>query len=158
MSKLIKNMLSIKKRALNEFLEQNKYLPIQGSEEWLKSRTETIGGSEISTILNINKYQTIKQLIEQKTGISTFKKAAPLWFGNLFEYILQQYTEILFNTKIYETGSIPYKKSKLIKYSPDGLAIIKTNKLTNIFKENDLHNKIFNKSKFQNDEIEKKES
>ena len=157
MSKLIKNMLSIKKRALNEFLEQNKYLPIQGSEEWLKSRTETIGGSEISTILNINKYQTIKQLIEQKTGISTFKKAAPLWFGNLFEYILQQYTEIFFNTKIYETGSIPYKKSKLIKYSPDGLAIIKTNKLTNIFKENDLHNKIFNKSKFQNDEIEKKE-
>ena len=89
MHKLLRNMHSIKKRALNEFLEQNKYLPTQGSKEWLNSRSETIGGSEISTILNINKYQTIKQLIEQKTNISSFKKAAPLWFGNIFEYILQ---------------------------------------------------------------------
>jgi len=157
MYKVLKNMQSIKKRALNDFLEQNKYLPIQGSKEWLLSRSETIGGSEISTILNVNKYQSIKQLIEQKTGISTFKKSAPLWFGNIFEYILQLYTEELFDTKIYETGSIPYKKSKYIKYSPDGLAVIKTNKLTNIFSNNDLENKIFNNSKFDNDIIDKKE-
>ena len=157
MHKLLRNMQSVKKRALNEFLEQNKYLPIQGSAEWLNSRSETIGGSEISTILKINKYQTIKQLIEQKANITSFKKAAPLWFGNIFEYILQQYTEILFDTKIYETGSIPYKKSKLIKYSPDGISIIKKDKLTNIFTEDDFTNKIFNKSKFKNDEIDKKE-
>lgn len=157
MYKLVRNMSSIKKRALIEFLEQNKHLPTQGSQEWLKSRSETIGGSEISTILNINKYQTIKQLIEQKTGLSSFKKAAPLWFGNIFEYVLQQYTEILFDTKIYETGSIPYKKSKLIKYSPDGLAIINKNKLNRIFIEEDYINKIFNKSEFTNDEINKKE-
>ena len=36
-------------------------------------------------------------------------------YENCFN-ILQQYTEILYDTKIYETGSIPYKKSKLIKY------------------------------------------
>lgn len=143
-------MKSVKKRALIDFLELNKHLPEQGSIEWLKSRTETIGGSEISTILNINKYQTIKQLIMQKTGLTTFKKAAPLWFGNIFEYILQQYVEKLYDTKIYETGSIPYKKSKLIKYSPDGLAIIKTSKLQNIFNNNDLENKIYKCSKFNN--------
>lgn len=141
-------MHSIRKRALNDFLEENKDLPIQGSKEWLTSRAETIGGSEISTILNINKYQSIKQLIEQKTGISSFKKAPPLWFGNLFEYILQKYTEEIFETTIYETGSIPYKKSKLIKYSPDGIAVIKKNKLTNIFTNDDFTNKIFNCSKF----------
>lgn len=157
MYKLVRNMVSIKKRALNEFLEQNKHLPTQGSLEWLKSRSETIGGSEISTILNINKYQTIKQLIEQKTGLGTFKKAAPLWFGNIFEYCLQQYTEILFDTKIYETGSIPYNKSKLIKYSPDGLALIKKKKLNSLFTEDDYNNKIFNKSEFINDDINKKE-
>jgi len=131
-SKLINKMKSIKKRTLIEFLELNKHLPEQGSIEWLKSRSETIGGSEISTILNINKYQSVKQLILQKTGLSIFKKAPPLWFGNIFEYILQQYVEKLYDTKIYETGSIPYKKSKLIKYSPDGLAVIKINKLKNI--------------------------
>lgn len=155
--KKIKTMKSIKKRTLFEFLEQNKHLPEQGSSEWLKSRSETIGGSEISTILNINKYQSIKQLILQKTGLNIFKKAPPLWFGNIFEFILQQYVEKLYDTKIYETGSIPYKKSKLIKYSPDGLAVIKTNKLKNIFTEHDLTNKIFNKSLFDNSDNNKKE-
>jgi predicted phage-related endonuclease len=138
-----KIMKSVKKRTLFEFLEQNKHLPEQGSIEWLKSRSETIGGSEISTILNINKYQSIKQLILQKTGLNIFKKAPPLWFGNIFEYILQQYVEKLYDTTIYETGSIPYKKSKLIKYSPDGLAVIKLNKLKKLFTEDDLNNKIF---------------
>jgi hypothetical protein len=154
---LIKRMKSIKKRALDDFLEINKHLPEQGSAEWLKSRSETIGGSEISTILKINKYQSIKQLIQQKTGISTFKKSAPLWFGNIFEYILQQYVEKLYDTKIYETGSIPYKKSKYIKYSPDGLAIIKKHKLKNIFNDNDFNNKIYNISKFENDLYNNKE-
>lgn len=148
MHKVLKTMNSIKKTSLIEFLENNKHLPEQGSEEWLKSRVETIGGSEISTILNINPYQKIKQLIMQKSGMTAFKKAPPLWFGNIFEYILQQYVEILYDTTIYETGSIPYKKSNLIKYSPDGLAIIKTNKLKKIFNVNDLENKIFKYSKF----------
>ncbi len=150
MYNILKKMQSIKRIALNNFLDANKDLPIQGSKEWLSSRTETIGGSEISTILNINKYQNIKQLIEQKTGISSFKKSAPLWFGNIFEYILQQYTEILFDTKIFETGSIPYVNSKLIKYSPDGVALIQKNKLEKIFNLLDFK-KIFELSKFQND-------
>ncbi len=147
---------SIKKLSLLKFLELNKDLPVQGSIEWLKSRSETIGGSEISTILNINKYQNVKQLIEQKVGISSFKKAPPLWFGNLFEYILQQYTEILFNTTIYETGSIPYNKSNLIKYSPDGLAIINKNKLNKFFTDEQFE-EIFNNSLFENNIINNKE-
>lgn len=125
---------------LHNFINNYKYLPTQGSEEWLKSRTESIGGSEISTILGINPYQSIKQLIKQKTGLTQFKKAPPLWFGNLFEYILQQYTECIFNTNIYETGSIPYTKSNLIKYSPDGLSVIKKKYLNKLF-SNDFLNK-----------------
>jgi hypothetical protein len=144
------NMKSIKEIALLQFLDNHKHLPEQGSKEWLQSRQETIGGSEISTILNINKYQNIKQLIQQKTGLSEFKKSAPLWFGNLFEFILQQYTEKLFNTKIFETGSIPYQKSKYIKYSPDGIAIINKKNLTSIFSETDFQEKIFKYSKFNN--------
>ena len=107
--------MSNKLELLHNFINKYKYLPIQGSAEWLKSRSETIGGSEISTILGLNPYQNVKQLIKQKTGLTTFKKAPPLWFGNIFEYILQQYTEYIFDTKIYETGSIPYDKSNLIK-------------------------------------------
>lgn len=142
--------MSEKFKVLVNFIEKNKFLPIQGSQEWLKSRSETIGGSEISTILNLNPYQNIKQLIKQKTGISEFKKAPPLWFGNIFEYILQQYTEILFNTKIYETGSIPYDKSNLIKYSPDGLAVIRKDNLKFLFSNDEIDHKINNTSIFNN--------
>jgi len=146
--------MSEKLKILHNFLNKHKYLPVQGSQEWLRSRTETIGGSEISTILELNPYQSIKQLIKQKIGLTTFKKAAPLWFGNIFEYILQQYTEILFDTKIYETGSIPYEKSNLIKYSPDGLSVIKNDKLKFLLSKYDIINKINNFSIFDNTKIE----
>lgn len=146
--------MSEKLKFLHNFLNKHKYLPVQGSQEWLRSRSETIGGSEISTILGLNPYQSIKQLIKQKIGLTTFKKAPPLWFGNIFEYILQQYTEILFDTKIYETGSIPYDKSNLIKYSPDGLSVIKNNRLKFLLSKYDIINKINNLSIFDNSKIE----
>lgn len=146
--------MSEKLKILHNFLNKHKYLPVQGSQEWLRSRSETIGGSEISTILGLNPYQSIKQLIKQKIGLTTFKKAPPLWFGNIFEYILQQYTEILFDTKIYETGSIPYDKSNLIKYSPDGLSVIKNNRLKFLLSKYDIINKINNLSIFDNSKIE----
>lgn len=146
--------MSEKLKFLHNFLNKHKYLPVQGSQEWLRSRSETIGGSEISTILGLNPYQSIKQLIKQKIGLTTFKKAPPLWFGNIFEYILQQYTEILFDTKIYETGSIPYDKSNLIKYSPDGLSVIKNNRLKFLLSKYDIINKINNFSIFDNTKIE----
>lgn len=146
--------MSEKLNILHNFLNKHKYLPVQGSQEWLRSRTETIGGSEISTILGLNPYQSIKQLIKQKIGLTSFKKAPPLWFGNIFEYILQQYTEILFDTKIYETGSIPYEKSNLIKYSPDGLSVIKNDKLKFLLSKYDIINKINDFSIFDNTKIE----
>ena len=48
--------MSEKLKNLHNFLNKHKYLPVQGSQEWLRSRTETIGGSEISTILGLNPY------------------------------------------------------------------------------------------------------
>ncbi len=145
---------SKKKQVLLEFIELNKFLPEQGSKEWLASRLETIGGSEIATILGLNPYQTIRKLINQKIGLTKFSKAAPLWFGNIMEYTLQQYTEIIFDTKIYETGSIQYEKSKFIKYSPDGISVINKNKLSkglNILSDNDFLNLINPRSNFDNE-------
>ena len=139
--------MSYKELVLQNFIESNKFLPKQGSKEWLDSRLDTIGGSEISTKIGLNPYQNIKKLIMQKLGITKFVKSAPLWFGNILEYPLQQYTELIFNVTIYETGSIPFKKSKYIKYSPDGIAVIKKNKLRKIFKNIDIIN---SRSNFDN--------
>jgi hypothetical protein len=144
---------SRKEIVLYNFLENNKNLPKQGSNEWLKARLETIGGSEISTVLGLNPYQNIKQLIKQKIGLTSFKKSAPLWFGNLFENILQNYTEKIFNTKVYETGSISNDKTNLIKYSPDGLSIINKNNLLKVFPNLDIDQinstSIFNNSSYK---------
>lgn len=148
--------MSHKELILKEFIESNKFLPKQGSKEWLDSRLETIGGSEISTIMGLNPYQNIKKLISQKLGISKFVKSAPLWFGNILEYPLQKYTELIFNTEIYETGSIQFDKSQYIKYSPDGIAVIKKNKLHKIFKDIDIINSTSNFDNSQdhlNDEL-----
>lgn len=142
--------MSNKELILAEFIDSNKHLPQQGSVEWLSSRSETIGGSEISTLLGINPYQNIKKLITQKVGVTTFVKSAPLWFGNIMEYVLQNYTEQIFHTKIYETGSIQYDKSKYLKYSPDGLAVVNKKYLTKIFTDEDIESKINPKSKFDN--------
>jgi len=139
--------MSYKESVLKSFIESNKFLPKQGSKEWLDSRLETIGGSEISTIMGLNPYQNIKKLIMQKLGITNFVKSAPLWFGNILEYPLQKYTELIFNTSIYETGSIPFERSKYIKYSPDGIAVIKKNRLRKIFKDFNIIN---SRSKFDN--------
>ncbi len=142
--------MSIKELALNDFIESNKHLPAQGSAEWLNSRSTTIGGSEIATLLGLNPYQNLKKLISQKAGITTFTKSAPLWFGNIMEAVLQNYTEQVFNTKIFETGSIQYDKSTYLKYSPDGLAVVKKKHLENIFSKDDMEFRINNKSKFDN--------
>jgi len=144
--------MSLKELVLQQFIESNKYLPKQGSIEWLNSRLETIGGSEISTIMGLNPYQDIKKLINQKLGITKFIKSAPLWFGNILEYPLQRYTELLFNTDIYETGSIQYHKSDHIKYSPDGIAVIQIDKLKRIIKDLNLVNStsMFDNTKDEN--------
>lgn len=139
--------MTYKEDILKCFLEKNKFLPKQGSIEWLNSRLETIGGSEISTILGLNPYQDIKKLLNQKLGITKFVKSAPLWFGTILEYPLQKYTELVFNTNVYETGSIQFERSKYIKYSPDGISIIKKDKLKRVFKDFDIIN---SKSLFDN--------
>ncbi len=142
--------MSVKQLALDDFINSNKHLPAQGSKEWLSSRSITIGGSEIATLLGLNPYQNLKKLISQKTGITTFTKSAPLWFGNIMESVLQNYTEQIFHTKIYETGSIQYNKSECLKYSPDGLAVVNKKYLTHIFNSDDIELKINNKSNFDN--------
>lgn len=132
--------ISKKQEILFNFLEKYKDLPKQGSSEWLEKRKSTIGGSEISTILGVNPYQNIKALAKNKVGLTTFKKAPPLWFGSLLEMGLERYIEKKFNTSNYETGSIVNDKYNTLSYSPDGLAVININKLKNIFSNNDIKN------------------
>lgn len=127
---------------LNKFIEQYKHLPEQGTEAWKALRENFIGGSEVSTILKQNKNKTISKLIMGKLGFDTFKGNVITHWGNVFEEAIRLHCEEVFSCSIRETGSIPYKDG-FLSYSPDGLAVVPTNKLIKRFGSltNGLNNK-----------------
>lgn len=109
-----------KVKELNEFIEDNKHLPPQGSEQWLRDRKFTIGGSEMSTITGDNPYKNIKSLISEHIGLRIFRGNINTVWGSILEDLVILILERVWRVKIYETGSltgiVPGQK-----YSPDGL-------------------------------------
>ena len=197
---------------LNEFLDNWKDLPKQGTKEWFNNRLHKIGGSEIAAYLGLNQYKTKEQLLRDKKEtidnynneeklreelLDTIKQELiniinvdnvlqevlqlvqqiiandkkkdqiilqikqillstldeviveniinilqtqfvnipqpkvldepALRWGTMFEDCVRKFTEDLFNTKIYETGSIPYNIDNTFQFSPDGLGVVNTN-------------------------------
>lgn len=114
----------IKHKILNKFIESNATSPKQGSKEWIEARVNVFGGSEIAALLNLCEYTDVKTLIARKCDLIPFYGNIYTKWGQLFEYITKKYTEIVFNTTIYETGSVKGKQ-KGQSYSPDGLGVVK---------------------------------
>ena len=66
--------------------------PVQ-NEEWLKARKEGIGGSEAGTILGLNHYSTIQELMYDKLSDNVKKEVSPeqqytLDFGHVLEPLM----------------------------------------------------------------------
>ena len=108
---------------LNDFLDKYKNLPKQGSDEWLKNRETTFGGSELAALIGKNKNKTCRKLLEEKASSSKFEGNSFTYWGQLFEPVHRAILEMVYNTSIYETGSIPWNKEGF-KYSPDGIGVI----------------------------------
>lgn len=117
---------------LESFISKHKHLPQQGSDAWKQLRKQFIGGSELSTILKQNKNKSISKLITEKLGFNCFEGNAITYWGNIFEELIRLHCEETFSCTIRETGSIPYEHGCL-SYSPDGLAVVPTHKLSEVF-------------------------
>ena len=117
-----------KHKVLLDFLEKYRHLPAQGTEEWLAQRMESVGGSEMGTVCGVNKYNSVKQLVSQRLGL-TKRFIGNVWtrMGNLYENITAMYMEYCLKTRIHETGSIPGLRDQngnvIQAFSPDGLAV-----------------------------------
>lgn len=112
-------------RILKNFLDANKDLAEQGSDDWLAIRKYTIGGSEMSIITGDNPYSKLDDLISQKVGFSKFTGNIACRWGKIFEIVTTQITEKVMNIdKIYDTGSLEGAIEGQ-RYSPDGLAVVK---------------------------------
>ena len=124
---------------MNDLIDKCKDLPKQGTKEWLDNRKYRIGGSEIATILGKNPYQNTKNLIELHTETKFFNNNIAVYWGRLFESILQEYINSSLKCKINEFGSIPHKKYNNIAYSPDGLAVVNRFRLNKFINVEDLN-------------------
>lgn len=101
------------------FLTTWKDLPQQGTEAWLKGRLTTIGGSELK-----NAVKDPARLMASKLGlIPRFTSSYMVW-GNVMEDQCTLITEWLFNTKVYEAGSVPSCLLPRKTFSMDGICMI----------------------------------
>jgi hypothetical protein len=127
-----------KQGQLRVFLDYYRYLPKQGSDEWRKNR-QAIGGSEIGTLMGINPYQKLRDLIANKAGLRSFSGNISTRWGNLFEDVLFGMLSNLLGTDLYETGSIPGLRDRngrvLTHYSPDRLGCVKEVSLMSIMNQ-----------------------
>lgn len=122
---------------LNDFLDKYKNLPKQGSDEWIKSRETTFGGSELAALISKNKNKTCRKLLEEKITAEKFEGNSFTFWGQLFEPVHRSILEIIYKTSIYETGSIPWDKEGF-KYSPDGIGIINKDHFIKILNEDSV--------------------
>lgn len=95
------------------------------SPEWHEARKDSIGGSEISTILGLNPFESPYALWAKKTGKipNTLEPNWAIRFGKAFEYpILKLWQEEhpefeIFTTGTYQDGLLPFRHA-----NPDALA------------------------------------
>lgn len=121
-------MAKNKYEILEEFINNHNLKPKQGTIEWLNERKSSIGGSSMAIITGINKYSNIKSLVKEKTNLKDFRGNKMTNWGNIFEKVTIMILEIIFECYIYETGSLPGCIENT-SYSPDGLALIKKDKI-----------------------------
>lgn len=115
-----------KKTMLLQYIGSLAKAPAQKSKEWYAIKATTIGGSEVATVLGLNPYRTRTALIAEKLNMCRkfYGNLYTRW-GNLFEHITKNYTEVVFGIdEIHETGSIPGVIERQ-RYSPDGLGIVR---------------------------------
>lgn len=105
----------------NEF----EFIKLNSREEWLKARETRIGGSEASSLIGINKYQSLRDLWrKKKKGITEEINNEAIRYGNALEPILREMFRAKHPTMDvqYEENAILYsKKYEYMSYSPDGL-------------------------------------
>jgi hypothetical protein len=142
------------------------HLPIQGSAEWLATRAgtnhdflreliikrhsldpnyqfpPTVGGSEIAALLGEDKHKNPAGLMRSKLGIEKFDGNIHTNWGKMFEEVLRQWTETIFHTELYETGSVPGLRNEygmpVQSYSPDGVGMVKRERLAKVLEHENI--------------------
>lgn len=131
---------------IDSFVEKYAHGPVQGSALWIKRRHKTIGGSEISTLVLAKDPWAGKNtanLILSKIGAKKFTGSVHTRWGNLFEPLITEYFEYMYNTKVKGDQIFVYGIHPNQSYSPDGIAVIDNEVIAKVFSDN-FNEEIYN--------------
>lgn len=112
-------------KVLSDWMSLHRHGIKQHSEQWHDAKKYCIGGSQMSTILGLNPYETIKSLISTKADVRPTRPFGTVYteWGNIFESVLRNYAQLIFCTHIVGNDEF-IRYSDDIAYSPDGLGIV----------------------------------
>lgn len=111
-------------KIIDDFVDANDIGIAQGSAEWKAKRMRTIGGSEQATIEGKNSFSGLQPLILTKLGLKPFDKDIKMQWGNLFEDVLAEYINEIFDTDLKATEAWLRGRFPTQTYSPDGIAVV----------------------------------
>jgi putative phage-type endonuclease len=99
----------------------NKKQIVQRSNEWYSIRNNIITSTDVSTILDLNKFQNKRDLILKKINNKTSSPNEAMEWGNFFEDIACSIYSKINNKKVYNLGLLIHDVYKFLGASPDGL-------------------------------------
>ncbi len=109
---------------LRHYLTSNVGCHKQGTEEWKKAKEVTIGGSEIATVLGLNRFSSITELMYGKLGLIPRKRDIKMQWGKIFEPLICEYVERDKDVQILGQDLFVLGKYDNQSYSPDGLGVM----------------------------------
>ena len=132
-----------KYRVLRDLIIKYQDSIVQRSVDFENFVRQSIGGSEISTVLGKNPYSKMKQLVASKVGLTSFHGNINTMWGNVFEPVTALHTKHFLSMEhtIASFGSIT-GVLRGQRFSPDGIGIVKllckTNNPADIEKEEEI--------------------
>lgn len=90
-------------------------------QEWLEDRRKGIGGSDVATILGLNKYKSVYQLWLEKTGqveVTSAQSEAAYWGNTLEEVVAEEFSKrtgkkVRKRNQVFEHQKYPFLRANI---------------------------------------------
>jgi len=93
------------------------------TQKWLDTRNKIISATDFGTILGVDKYRTVKQLLNNKVNGSRYSDSIFTLHGRKFEPVAISVLEKMLNIQVEEVGLVISDKVNFIGATPDGITI-----------------------------------
>ena len=121
---------------IDQFIDLYKNNSKQHNEDWYKLMGNTVGGSEIASLLGLSPYSSFYKVVESKIKICKGENinngSVSCWWGTLFEKIIAQVIEIDLGNKVKGTD-ICIQEYEGHRNSPDGYTAVNLYKKDNMY-------------------------